>query len=340
MRLTSALIVIALPYLASAAPATRRDTASRPTPSAPAAHPKLLLVTQTTAEAAKLVAAVVGEVGASERYGTRPLSALTPLLRQQDTSARVIARAAVLLELARKAMLALDHPLAQQKLDEARAILRSGFVELYEPTPLAQVELLRGVVALNRARPDLARTAFTEALHLDPTLAPDAHYRPQVRAAFAEAKTKRPSAPIPRPALITRALAKLAHGRRALVVAGARGEGGLVVLRALQLATSGGYGEVEALTLTASDADALARAKSFGAKLRRGLEQHFPAPATQPTSRKVDLVPKRVAPPPAEKPWYKRWYVWAIAGAVVGAAVVIPLATRKDVVDAHVSWAN
>lgn len=348
MRLAILLIatlgVGALPSLAIAAPAS--GPASEPAASgatAPSSPPKLLLVTQTTPKTAKLVAAVIAEVGKSERYDARPLSALTPLLRQHDDAARVLSRASALREEARKAMLALDHPKAQQRLDAALAILRAGFVELYEPSRVAQIELLRGVVALNRARPDLARVAFTEALHLDPTLAPDAHYRPQVRAAFAEAKRKRPARPIPRAELIARALAKISSGRRALVVAGAAGEGGLVVLRALQLVPGGkGYGEIEALTLSADDDKAEARAKAFAVKLRAGLELHYPRPTpkSQPTSRKVELVPssKPVVPPPPGKPWYKRWYVWAVAGAVIGAAVVIPLATRRDVVDAQVSW--
>jgi hypothetical protein len=360
MRNLALSIVFFLPALAAATPATRPTIASKPAvtgptsataptsltatrpSSSPATPAKLLLVTQASKEAAPIVAAVVGELGKSERYATRPLSALRPLLRQQDTAAKVLPRASALLEQARKAMLALDHPGAQAKLDGARAILRTGFVELYAPTRLAQVELLRGVVSLNRARPDLARAAFIEALHLDPTLAPDAHYSPQVRAAFAEAKSKRPARPIPRAALIARALARVDRGRRAVVLAGGRGESGLLIVRALQLAAgkTAGYRDVEALALAANNAGAADRARAFGSKLRSALEAHYPLPKSQPTSRKVVKTPTSQPkhPPPPPKPWYKRWYIWAIAGAVIGAAVAIPLATRKDVIDAQVNW--
>lgn len=315
------------------------QTATAPA-TTPAGKPAVLVLTQAAPGTAALVATIADRLGRSSRYALQPLAALRPFLRQHDAQTQLVSKATALREKARQAMLALDHLKAGEQLDAARALLEKSFIAFYEPTTLAELDLLRGVVALQRTRPDLARSAFTQALHLDPTLKPDAHYSPQVRAAFADARKRLPERPVPAANEVGRLLAQLPGGRWAVVLSGERSSGGLLVVRALTYEPKKhAYGGIEALAVAVGP-DARSRAETFGARLRAALEARLPAPiaTTRPASIPATLPWKKPITPPPTKAWYKRWYVWAIAGAVVTAAVAIPLATRREVVDVNLRW--
>lgn len=310
-------------------------------------RPQLLVITEAAPRQAVLLGRVREQLTRTSRFGVKPLAALRPLMRQRDRASGRPAKAAALVEEARRAMLALDHATALQRLDQALALMRESFVRFYDPSRLAQVHLLRGVAAFNATRPDHARREFRTAHHLDDSLTLDAHYRPQVRQAFEQALRNAPPRPEPPGEAVGAALELVEHGQLALVLLSATDSTGQIQLRALVYDPQRkGYARVES-AIVPQDAKPAAAAR-FGKRLREQLEARFAPPATAPSSRPVAHRPDLVrAPEPASRPttrashpWYKRWYVWTLIGAAAaaaGAAVAVPLLTRTEVVDIPVT---
>jgi len=290
---------------------------------------------------ATLVAGAGEELGRSDRYRVLLLAALQPLLRQSDEKAQVRQRATTLVEEGRQALVALDHALAKSKLAAALDALEKSFLRFYDPRTIAQVRVLLGVAAVDMARPDLARQDFVEALHLDPPLKLDAHYSPQVRAAFADARESLPPPPPPPAESLRRVLQLAGAGARAAVVLSVEPAGERALLKgALYSDVKGSYTGVESRLVDPADPSrASDGARKLGAQMRRMAESIYP-PAPKRIiipQKKKDDVP--VKPPPKKRPWYKRWYTWvATGGLVVTAAIVLPLTLRSKHVETTIQW--
>jgi hypothetical protein len=308
-----------------------------------AEKPTLLVVSPAAQlpQESKLLAATLAALGKSDRYRLLPLNGLLPLMREADEREAVRKRAAALVEEGRQLLVSLDHQKAKLKLDAALETLERGFVRYYDPLPLANVHLLLGQWATEQARPDLANREFEEALLLDPALTVDAHYSPQVRAAFAQAKQRS----LPRPGPSTSELRKLLKlaGSPAAVVLGVEPAGQHALVRGAVFAVAkGAFAGVDSRLVEIADNAAVERGTSaLGVELRAAAEPLFSAPPPATRSLIGDHKNGKVQPPPPrKKPWYRRWYVWTAAGAVVAGTlgVVLPLTIRREVVEGTARW--
>ena len=302
--------------------------------------PPVVVVLPSLQQQASLVAGAGEALARSNRYRVVLLPALHPLLRQADDKAQVRERARVLVEEGRQALVALDHALAKAKLTAALEVLEKSFLRFYDPRVVAEARVLLGVAAVDMARPDLARQDFVAALNLDPQLKLDAHYSPQVRAAFAEAGSNLP-APPPPPADSLRRVVQLAGaGTRAVVVLSVEPAGERFLLKgALYADAKGSYTGVESRLIDpANPSGVTEEARKVGAQMRRMAESFYPAaPRIVIVKKKDDRVP--VNPPPKKRPWYKRWYVWAaVAGVVATAGIALPLSLRSKHVETTITW--
>jgi hypothetical protein len=304
-------------------------------------RPAVVLVAPAKGPRAPLLAAAEGALGASERYRLVLLQALVTPMQQADAREKIRERAAALVEEGRKAQLGMDYDTARQRFSAALRLLEGGFVRYYDPRVMAQLRLLLGAVALHRARPDLAREELVKALHLDPSLKPDAHYSPQVRAAFAEAAQSLPPRPEP-PAADVRRIMTLA-GARAAVVLGVQGLGEQSLLKAALLGgEKEAYTSLESVLVRPADAKELARrSRGLGELMRARVEALLPKPpppATQPLVENGGRKKNGKRPPPPPPPWYLRWYTLVAAGVAVTAAIVLPLALTEEQATVNVDW--
>jgi hypothetical protein len=297
----------------------------------------VLLLAPTGTEQARLLGPTEEAIQSSTRYQIVLLPALITLMRQADDTSGVRNRAARLAEEGRKAQLALQYDQAQERFTAALSSLKKSFVRHYDPRVLAQIHLLLGVLALNKTRPDLARQEFVNALHLDPTLKPDAHFSPQVRSAYEEAARSLPPRPAPPTGDVQRIIG-LAGAKIALVLS-VQGVGEQSLVKAaLFQDQKRSYTSVESVLLNPANAGAARqRARELGKRLRQSVEALLPAPASRPVVVKIKKkpIPK---PPPPPKPWYLRWYTWVAAGAVVATAIIVPLAVREEHVGVDVTF--
>jgi hypothetical protein len=312
--------------------ASRTATDSR-SASEPRAIPGVLVLLIPQKQAKQATARVAFALSNSRRYRIRTLAALRPAMRLRDRS--LLERASVFRKQGKKAMLALDHEKAEKAFDAAIKMLEGGFIRYYDPHPLAELYLLKGVVALQRAQPMSVTRSFTRALHLDESFKLGSFYSPQVRNHFAEARKQLPPKPMPAPSELRRLIALDSTIEMALVVTSEGQLGGNLLKTLLFDGKKRAIASVETVLLGAHDQ--LARAQELGARLKKQLEQRFPAviAAFLPGGNDLNLLPL-----PPTPPWYKRWYVWAIVGAVAvtAAGIAIPLATRDQVVDVPVKW--
>jgi hypothetical protein len=294
-------------------------------------RPKVLLMVPSTSVRGGQLAAAEEVLTASDRYNLVLLQALVTPMQSADVEKKIRSKAAALEEEGRKAQLGLDYTLARAKFTAALELLESGYIRYYDPRALAQLRLLLGSLALNKARPDLARQEFVKALHLDPTLRPTAHYSPQVRTAFLEAATSLPPRPEPPPKDVQR-IARLAGAKHAIVL-GVQAVGDQTLLKGSLMQTDkGSYAKLESALVNPKKPDALRiKARSLGTQLRQRVEALLPKPlppATQPFVKNGKKNGKH--PPPPPKPWYLRWYTFVAAGAVVATAIILPLALSEE----------
>jgi hypothetical protein len=296
------------------------------------------VIVPTLQKHAEQLSGALTELARSERYQTLLLAAVGPLMRQADDVARTRERSRVLTEDGRQALVALDHALARRKLGEALALLEKSFIRHYDPRVLAEVRVLLGVAALEVARPDLARQEFVEAHHLDPSFRLDAHYSPQVRAAFAEAGQNLSAAPAP-PADDLVRLARLT-GARTVLLLSLEPAGERALLRgALFSAQRSRFTAVESRLIdVSSDRTTAEGARALGAQLRRQAEAGYPLPPPPATTRAATRPRLPPPPPPPPRPWYLRWYTLAAVGAALTAAVVVPIALRQERVGVTARW--
>jgi hypothetical protein len=302
-----------------------------------AERPALVVIPQTAAKDAALFSPTEREIAKSERIRLVLLGALQPLMRQADERSNIRGRTGVVVEEGRKALMALDHDLARQKLSGALSDLERSYMRYYDPRVQAQVRVLLGVISLEIARPDLARQEFVEALQLDPTLNLDAHYSPQVRTAFSEALQNAPPPSAPSTENLHR-LVKLATAKGALVLSLERNGEQVLLKGALYLDEKGSYIGVESrLVNTAQSSLTGSEAVALGVQMRRMVDAHFPAPKSSLVVLKKPLVPPP-PPPRRRKPWYLKWYTFVAAGGIITAAIALPLALRGRYVEMTLRW--
>lgn len=301
--------------------------------------PKIVLFFHDPPQQIDHLHSVEKELTQSKRYRIVLLRALTPLMRQADAKEQMEQRSSDLVAEGRKALVVLDHDLAQAKLSEAQELLRKSFIPYYDPRVLAQVHLEIGRLALQRARPDQARQAFVKVHQLDTTLKLDAHYSPQVRNAFSDAAINLPPRPVP-PAEDLARIAALAEAKLILVLSVEDAGGNQRLLKgSLYQAEKGSYTAVESRMIDVADPTAARQqSKDLGSQLRIMMDSHFPAPKPLAKIRKPPATqPALPPPPPLPTPWYLKWYTFVAAGAVVAAAIVVPLALREEHVDLTVT---
>lgn len=301
-------------------------------------RPKVLLIAPTN-ESGRQLSAAEEALSSSGGYSLVLLQALVTPMRAADVSKKVRTRASALEDEGRKAQLGMDYTAARDKFTAALGVLSGGFVRYYDPRALAQIRLLLGSLALNKARPDLAREQFVKALHLDPSLRPDAHHSPQVRKAFSEAVASLPPRPEPPAADVVR-VARMAGAAHAVVL-GVQPVGDQSLLKgALVKIDKGSYSPFESTLADPKDPNALRqKARRLGLELRKRLEVIYPLPKAPPTTRPFVKNGKKngkhVPPPP--RPWYLRWYTFVAAGAVVATAIILPLALSEEHVGLNVA---
>lgn len=340
--------LLTLAYLLCASEsAAQSPLASRPTslpssaPTASANGRKLLIIAHGDASSEVAMEAIIDALAVARRYRPQRLEALLPLMRRKDAARDINGALTRGSQWARQAMLALDWPAAAKRLDEALKICAGSFLSLYDPRRVANVHVMRGTVALQRAQPEKARLHFKAALHLAPQLKLNAYHSPQVRAAVTETRRALPARPLPSAALLQRILELTNEAPRALVLSSEPKAGGRVLLKATLFSRhTAELQPLETITTPLEKAKLEKRANRFGAALRRQLEALYPklplVVSTQPTTRPGS---QPFVPPPPPPPWYKRWYTWVAVGAVVaGAAVGVTYLTRQRVVDINVTW--
>jgi hypothetical protein len=267
------------------------------------------------------------------------LRALLPLMREADSRERIQQEVVAAVEEGRKALVALDHERASTLLAEALRMAQRSYLRYHDPATVANIRLLLGVVAMQRARPDLARPEFVELLQLQPDFKLDAHYSPQVRASFAEAAKLVPPSPPSPSSVELRKIVELAGARGAVVLGAEPADGTTLLKGALYLLETDRYAAVES-RLALSDDPALARQRAveLGEVLRATGEKRFPRQSVgprPPPPRPHPLPP----PPPPNNHWYQRWYLWAGVGLVLATlAVAIPVGLREKYDRGTVSW--
>ncbi len=300
--------------------------------------PAIVLVLPSIKQHAGLLATTEDEVTRSKGYRVILLATLYPLMRQSDEEKQVRSRVAALVEEGRQALVTLEHSLAKTKLSGALELLEGSYIRHYDPRVLAQVRVLLGVIELHMARPDLARQELVAAHHLDPTYTLDAHYSPQVRAAFKEAGQNLPPYPAPSIKELKRIVA-LARSKVALVLsvepAGERD----LYKGAIYLDEQSAYTAVESRLVNSAVPEVVVlAARSLGKQMRTLIEVTFPEPAV-PLIVVQKKKKKKVAPPiPPSGPWYLKWYTLAAVGTAVAAAIIIPLAVQNEKVGLTVRW--
>lgn len=324
-----------------ALPALLLAVVSGPGPALAGERPAVVLIAPAKGAQARLLAAAEGALGASKRYRLVLLQALVTPMQQADARAKIRAHAAALEEEGRKAQLGMDYDTAQAKFTSALGLLEGGFVRYYDPRVMAQLRLLLGALALHRARPDLAREEFVKALHLDPSLRPDAHYSPQVRAAFTAAVQSLPPRPEP-PAADVRRIVVLARAKTAVVL-GVQQLGDQSLLKAALLGKQKqAYASLESVLVRPADARELERrSRGLGELMRARIEALLPKPpppATQPVVKNGGRQKNGKRPPPPPPPWYLRWYTFVAAGVALTAAIVLPLALSEEQATVNVDW--
>ncbi|MFH1131914.1 MAG: hypothetical protein V1754_11305 [Pseudomonadota bacterium] len=286
------------------------------------ADPRPNILVHIQGESSTILSSVLDELSKSDNFNVLQFSALISLLRQKDETNKTLSRVNELCEQARISMLKLDHRMSKEKFQKALELLERSFVRYYDPNLIAQVHILRGVAALYMARPDLARQAFVTARHFDNKLELDSHFSPQVRAAFEQAISSLPPRPAPPPDSMASVVDLVPGTKFAIVLSADPSETNHTLVKSLLFERkSKSYSSVESHNFISSEALSVdTNAKEFSRKLRTLLNNRFGS------------LEKK------EKPWFKQWYVWTAAGILASAAIVIPLATRSEVVDISAHW--
>jgi hypothetical protein len=181
-----------------------------------------------------------------------------------------------------------------------------GFIALTDPRVLAALHAELGQMKLDAGEAADARAHFSAAFRIDPGFRADpAHFSPAARRAMDEV------AP-PACAHIDEERARRAGealGAARVVVVRSCAEGGRVRLRLVELT-----------------AERSRREKSAVVAMGLGLDR--------PTARRLLGLPKIQR----HDPWYRRGWVWVVAGAVAVAAVAVPIATAQETGDVRVHW--
>lgn len=283
-----------------------------------------------------------------------PLRALEPLMRQADTAHSRLETASALVEAGRKSLVELlAYDTAQAQFTQALAAIDEGFVEHYDPAFVANIYVLLGVTHILMARPELAERDFLSALHLQPTLALDSYYSPQVRTVFNKVKAQSPYEARPVPdALHLQTLLTLASAQFAIVIDHTvESDGNTRIAAAMFNATKKTYLKAHTRLLSASlTLDARnAELETLAQVIRDEILALLPpaktnahvAVASQPVfSTSTPSSNAKPSPSCRERHWYCKWYVWAIVGGIVGSAIAItvPIVTAEKQVDLVVTW--
>lgn len=227
------------------------------------------------------------------------------LLRALDNRAGVTSRMETETERATKLRREFSQD-ATSALKAALSAAQEGYVSLYAPELMAELEVDLGQLLLEN-QPAEARAAFLRARDLTPAWSPSpARTNPTARAAFEATPT--PSCPF----------VDAATARRAAQAVGADASLLVAVCR------EGGHAVVVATTVPADGASTSQR--KVVVPIGLGL--------TRIDARRLLGLPE----PKKETAWYRRPWVWALAGAAAATAVIVPIATREETGDVVVHW--
>ena len=280
----------------------------------------------------KIIDPLVASMGKTSRFQVVLLEGLFPLMRQADDRDDIKKTASREMERGRAALLALKHDQADKHLHTSRQTMETGFVRYYQPRLLAQVYILLGVAATNRARPDQATEFFTRVRHLAPKTKLDAHYSPQVRTTFARTALDLPPAPAPSPKEMQKLLS-LARADVALVISHeTTGTADGRIKGVIYERQKNAYTDTATFPLTHQGAMASSVLEDIGRQMGDQL-------ALAASDESMTLVTADSRTDDESPPWYGRWYTWVGIGAIVAAAVVVPLVmTSSDHVELKVRW--
>ncbi|MDJ0764048.1 MAG: hypothetical protein QNJ97_13785 [Myxococcota bacterium] len=193
--------------------------------------------------------------------------------------------------------------------EAASATVQSDMVVLH-PSIVVETLIAAGAASIDAGEQDTALLYYRKALSLDSDARPGPSISPQAQAFFAAGRNAGPILfPVPPPARL-RTLAKQWQVEGILWISAGRDEEGLILSEKISLVK-------EATTKPQIrhrlPFDIAAQERWLAGEQRR----------LQIRVRQACGIPQEVTKPP---PWYKKWWVYAIAGGVVAAGTAIAIA--------------
>ena len=258
-------------------------------------------------------------------------------LSADDAEAGRLAAAEALLDRGRELQAELKLKAAAAAFGEAADRLAESFVRFYNPELAALPHLQLGVVRYQARQQTEAWQAFQQAARLAPDLElPEGYYSPRVRRAYRAARAELGE--------VEPAVPRLETLEKICAVAGLAG---------LLLATGEALGDRPLLRLalfdparqdfTAVETAVLEPGKAPEAGRGAAARIQAPVAALAGVAALPPPPPPGAAEPPPPAPWYREhWWIWPVAGVVLGGAILgitLPLTVyREDVVDVRVHY--
>jgi tetratricopeptide (TPR) repeat protein len=319
----------ATPIPPGSEPGTTGATAS---PAARSPRPRVLLFDWGPGAAADAAQRLRATLATRNRFVLSMRDAALDKLKASRAGQRALANATAFTDAGRASEMSLQWAPAEAAYRRALEALDEALVRFYDAEAVARLHLALGAVAFHQGQREQAHDEFRRGLTLWPDLEPDRSYNPQVRAAFDVARGRvpprrgprgRPQAPMvppppppPPPSAAEAGRLCAAVGVDAVVVVEEEAATGRHALRAsLYVASRRAYVAVETRAFP-GDAPTDTDHEALAGRLAEALDTAFPPP--RPSKPPV-------VPPPPSIPWYKRWWVWVVAGAVVATTVTVPV---------------
>lgn len=212
---------------------------------------------------------------------------------------------------------------------ESLGRLRLTAGRFHSPRLVVRAEVaLALALLLDPPAPDFAARALAEAVAIDPGLMPDRdRFAPRARKLLAKVKAEpRPVAEPELPEL--RAVARLAGVSRLLWIAVGKEEQGNVPIKLVVFHRDKGQ---IVLRLQQPMKRARLRQEMIAAVKHALSTASLPAAAPPSTTPALAAAPTEEEGKPMARPWYRRWWVWAlVATAVAGGITAIAVASSSS----------